>query len=274
MTDQEIIVDSYLCYLQSMEKINILSEQEHLLEAISAEKLVSKTQAQMKQIEKFMNKYKVNVSAINSKAKSIGKSIVPALKKAYKAGKKPEDFSKEFITKISKEINNLLKPLVDEVKKGTLTNKILWALGFCIMISFFNVLFGSIFVLLFDPVVAIIMTALVIAPFIEEAAKTFFIKAGMPWIGTGIVFGLELVQYVIQLIVSGGSLVKSLILRLCSLLMHFSTTFIQKKIIEKGKEKGEDREFIAWTVGVSIHILWNTLALIYNTNLSSWVGIE
>jgi hypothetical protein len=62
-----------------------------------------------------------------------------------------------------------------------------------------------------------------------------------------------------------------MIVRLSSLLLHFTTTFIQKKIIEKGEENKKDYLFTAWIAGVAVHSMWNILAAVYQENIAGWV---
>ena len=94
----------------------------------------------------------------------------------------------------------------------------------------------------------------------------------MPWIGTGVTFGLEFIHYLGQALFGGASVViKYAIARLSPLLMHFATTYVQKKIIEKGEEKGEDARFKAWVVGVGIHSLYNLTAVLLRNNLDSFI---
>jgi len=114
---------------------------------------------------------------------------------------------------------------------------------------------------------------------VEESAKRLSIIHDHPWIYTGIFAGLELLQYVISLISAGGLLVPVLIVRLLALLMHFSTTFIQKYFKEKGEEKNEqgmenNLEMIGYFLAIGIHVTWNIIGLIMNKKIGAWIGIE
>ena len=101
---------------------------------------------------------------------------------------------------------------------------------------------------------------MVVAPMTEEALKNYFIQMKMPWMGVSIVIGLEADMYLTNMIRKGYNIPMAVLARVVALAIHFSTTFIQKKIIESGEDKygDSDRAFIAWMVGVAIHASWNT----------------
>ena len=95
----------------------------------------------------------------------------------------------------------------------------------------------------------------------------------MPWSGTGIMFGFEFISYVMKIISVGGSLPVAILIRVAALGMHFSTTYIQKLIIDKGEDKVDNTKYLfaGWMCGVAIHMTWNTFGTIYNKELSKLI---
>ena len=132
--------------------------------------------------------------------------------------------------------------------------------------------FGSILLPMVGDAVTMKIMTIVVAPMTEEALKTYFIARGLPWVGTAVVFGLELVQYIGTIVMQGGKLSKALVLRAISLLMHFSTTYIQKKIIDSAVDEDDIKKkmFVAWLTGCAVHMAWNVFAIVYNNELMAW----
>ena len=85
---------------------------------------------------------------------------------------------------------------------------------------------------------------------------------GIPWLGTAIFAGFEGIQYVAMMVMGGMTVVKAVLLRLLPIMLHFSTTAIQKKIQETGKPGEEDKKLlIGYAAGVGVHALWNIMAV-------------
>lgn len=270
-TDQTI--EGYLEFLEFSRNNFILTEAEEqeLLEFITMDKLKAFSQDKMKIIEKVLIKFKVNVSSIRSTAKS----QAAQLKKEFDAGKSPEEISKQVSKQVGKAAAVEMKNLRKKAWDASIGQKIWFCVAMFFIIFYFNTLIGMLLAsVLSNPVVINNIVAIVIGPMVEEAVKTYFIEQGIPWMGTGIVFGLELVHYVTNVMFGGITVVsKYLLARLTSLLMHFGTTWIQKKIIESGEAKGEDRRFIAWVVAVGVHASWNALSIYYmNDKVTSWIN--
>jgi hypothetical protein len=267
--ENHIILENYLEFLHYVEQSDILTEQEIeiLVEGISKEKIVNLTKKKLQIVEKLLKKMKINVGKLRGEAKKAGEKIQGEFKK----GTKPEDVGK-ILTKHA--IKNL-KAHLNQIEDMELGEKI--ALGFVgfLVVFYFNsvIMTALMMVLSSNPELVMQITAVVVAPMIEEALKSYFINKNMPWTGTLIFSGFELIQYLIQGVFGGLKITKMLIIRLTSLLMHFSTTFIQKKIIETSKEHDIDEDkaaFIAWVTAVVIHASWNTLALYLNPSITAW----
>jgi len=269
MNKQQILINNYLGFLQSIEQSYVITETDYLIEIISKEKLTNLTKKQLEFVEKTFAKYKINISSLKSKAKQQAYK----LKAEFDKGKTPEEVSNKLVLHVSKEVKNVLKKSKDKIKEISTTKKILISIiAFLIMVYVNTIISQLLLLVISNPSTIISIIVLVVAPMIEEASKNFFIKKDMPWIGTSVVFGLEAVHYIAQLIFSGGAAIARMaVIRLVALLMHFSTTYVQKKIIEKGEAEEKDRAFIAWTIGVGIHVSWNALALLINDKTTAWI---
>lgn len=217
---------------------------------------------QILKAENIVKKY-ININDLKKLAKSYSKK----LKTYYEQGKTPEDASKLMCKDIATNI-------VSKVKKLSLPKKIIYSIAGLYLLIVMNLLmnFSLIWFARLTAVQARNVCSIIFAPIFEETLKNYFIQKGMPWIGTGIVFGIELVDYLVRFITSGGNVLKTLLVRAVTLLMHFSTTYVQKKIIESGEEKDVDRKFVAFLVGFGIHASFNGLMIIFNPQLTAFIN--
>jgi hypothetical protein len=267
---QTYLIEDYLNYIHMEEQYNLTEQEtEMLIEMISKDDVAKFVKKQLKFIEGVLKTFKVNIKYIKDAA---SKNVVK-LERAFQDGKTPEQISSIMVT----DGYNALKKETSKIKdkfKEIPTDKKLWIalLSFIVIVYVATLISVALSSVIANPVVVTYITSIIVAPMIEEAAKNYFIARGMPWVGTGVVFGLELIQYMLGVLFSGTKvIIKFLALRIVALLMHFSTTYVQKKIIEKGEESGKDAAFKAWIVGVGIHMLWNLFATIYQKQLSNFV---
>jgi hypothetical protein len=264
MKKQEI--DQYLYLVQEMEQSKCLLEVELMINEISfddAKKYISN----MKIGENILKKYGIALESI----KSFGKEMGQKLDKMFDKGMTKEEASEE----IKKDMTVFVMKKSDEVFKRIndldLGSKVIMSIVMVMIAGIVNSTMGTIF-LFMAPRIAQQLVAIVVAPMVEEAIKQYFIKQGYPWVGTGVAFGIEFLQYVFGMIASGINIGKALILRVAALLMHFGTTYVQKKIIDSSENKYDrrDKEKIAWVTGVLMHATWNTLAVIYGEKIGNW----
>lgn len=268
--DQTLLLDNYLVDLQFPGFNLTESEIEHLCESVTPDKLKKVNNFVTGKMETILKQHKVPVAKIKAQALLMKKDIV----NSYKRGDSSEKVSKI----ISKKAIGLAKRAVDKAQRSfdemEFGEKVLIGIIGFVVILIVNSIIGSVIMSLgsLGAIEAGKVTAIIVAPIVEEAAKAYFISQGMPWVGTGIVFGIEMGLYVLQLLAAGGKLVKVLILRITSLLMHFTTTYVQKTIVDKAKEGEEDKAaFIAWVTGVGIHMAWNIFATVANPQISKFL---
>ena len=260
-------IDTYLEYIQTYEHVIITESQmeQFLLEMPDVSNKVIQF---VKWGEKSLkSKYNISVEPI----KQLAKKQANVLKYEFKKGTPPEQVGEKVSSSIKNFMTGALKNATKQVGNLTVTKKVIIGIA-----SFFVIIFTSSLIMglvgpLVGPQLITQLTVVVIAPMVEEAAKTFFITQGMPWVGTGVVFGIEGVMYLVQLFFGGFRMTRAIILRLSTLLMHFATTFVQKKIIDSKKTDEENGLFIAWATGVAIHASWNTLALLSNDKVTAFL---
>lgn len=265
---QDILLDSYLNLIQIESRMGVLTE-EQLLEFVITDKIVNSVKDKLNMIENILKKAKINTIELKSDANEYAKK----LKKDFDAGKSPEEISKDVVNHSAKVLSAKLRASKDKILEMSTTKKVLIAFLIFLAIFYINTLIANlIFLVISNPQVSALILSTIVAPMVEEAAKNYFIGKGMPWVGTGVVFGLEFLHYLTRVTVGGVSaILKFAIVRSITILMHFSTTYVQKKIIEKGEEKGEDARFKAWVVGVGIHSLYNLIAVLLNTKITAFV---
>ena len=272
-----IILDGYLGALQ-VEDVQMLYEAELLAEKFSLAKTTTMMKEAIPRARKILKSYGISTETIEKQ----GKAASSKLHTYFKQGKKPDEISKILIKSAFQSLKNgpiqKIKKAVDmtgeeEMGQG---KKIAVALGCFALILFLNGWLAGVAAVSFGPEIGAILLAVVIAPMVEEAFKNYFVQKGMPITGTVVVFGLELVMYVMNLAAMGLALPKILILRASALAMHFATTVIQKHMMEKADQNDQEDmmkwAFAAWVAGVGVHMAWNIFGLIYNQELLSWMG--
>lgn len=265
------IINEY--YNRDIQKIEDLLEEGFNQNKI--DKLKDSYDKNIKIVKKILLDNGIDVSRIQNQGLLLGKTV----KNDIKNREKPEVIQNKLIKGAAKIIKKEAISAKKSFEEKSLSEKITRSLIIFVIVLFLNTLFGGIFLSFLGEQVGMAVLVVVIAPLVEESAKRLSIIHDYPWIYTGIFAGLELLQYVISLISAGGLLVPVLIVRLVALLMHFSTTFIQKYFKEKGEEKNKqgmenNLEMIGYFLAIGIHVTWNIIGLIMNKKIGAWIGIE
>jgi len=263
------LVEGYLNYVQQDFNLKdfVITEAQMETFLSEAEVVGKKVNSYLEKVEtKYKKLYSISFESI----KKLGKTQGKRLKTEFKKGTTPEELGKK-IAKSSKDfIIAQAKKAVNSAKGLTITEKVAGGILAFMIIIFINTMLMTLLTGLLSPPVVTQVVAVVIAPMVEEAAKTYFIKIGMPWIGSSIVFGLEAIMYIMNLVMAGAKVSKVIILRLTALLVHFSTTYVQKKIIDKNGDESTSL-YVAWACGVAIHASWNTLSLLLNDKIAQLI---
>ena len=257
---QNNIVDSYMDYIQS--ELNFSLNEEFLQEIalIDKDKLVNSYKKNMKAVKMVLKDHGVDLNYIESQ----GKKAASIVKNAHKRNIPPKDVSKTVINKV-------FKPSIKKFVKGSITTadddleipaeeKVFRSLMIFFIVGIVNTFLMLLCVPLFGPEVAMVILAIVIAPFVEEYAKRMAIFGKYPFIFTGIFAGLEALQYIIMLLAAGKTLIFAVMIRVLGVMLHFSTTLVQKWFYDR-YEGDKEKSLVGYYVAVGIHSLFNTLAV-------------
>jgi len=217
----------------------------------------------MKIIKRVLKDHGIDVKKLEIKAHKIGRSITPDLKRGNVKSitKKIADVINEFI----KDSDESLSIITDsKVKRSLVLFIIMFAIGVNIIAP----------ITLISPQIGMVVGSIIIGPITEEVVKNIAIKGDYPWIYTGIFSGIELIQYMITLLMSGASLGGALLLRIITVVMHFTTTLIQKYFKEKGDKIGDDTKNVTGLyIGTILHTIYNIFELVFDKKLSGLIGI-
>jgi len=113
--------------------------------------------------------------------------------------------------------------------------------------------------------IAMVVGATVIAPIFEELMKKYAIDKKVPWLTTTIFNMYEFITYRMLIKSVGGKELKTIALRGSTVLMHYLTTYVQKRFVEKDKPK------TGYAIAVTIHAAWNIAAVLLNDKIMGWV---
>jgi hypothetical protein len=265
------LLEQYLYLVQHENFDEYLKETELILQEFSLADVMTFTK-KFTLMENILKKYNVSLD----KLKSEGAGLKDKVKSMFDKGMTPEQASDEVVKMLRSQISTSVKKLANDYPEMATSEKITLAIGTFFLVGTISGLVLTLLVSSVGQTKGMWILATITAPMLEEALKSYYIEKGMPWSGTAIFAAIEGVQYVIGMIVSGKSVAKALITRLATFLMHMTTVFVQKKIMDaESKDATEEehskRRFVAWVVGISIHSSWNLLAMIFEKDLTAWL---
>lgn len=257
MISNNILLNEYLNYIQINESEIFLNEA--ILNEMSLSNLTKSFHNNFSLIQKTLSKYKIDTS----KLKLIGKNISKQIRSLYENNVSIEDAGKE----ISKSVFNEIKIFLDSNPVIKIGGKISIGIIVYILLIIFHIALQPILLSFISPKMTINLLAIIIAPITEETVKSCFVHMNMPWIGTGVMYGIDFFRYLKRFpwMTNGPkSIIIFIIMRSIILVMHFTTTAIQKFLINNKEldESKAKRTLIAWSAGVMIHSIFNTLTLV------------
>ena len=218
----------------------------------------------MKVIKRVLRDYGIDVKQLEAKARKVGSSIKSDLKNHNEKNitKKIADVVTKFIEESSED----LKDITDsKVKRSLLLLLCLFVIGSILSLP----------IMIISPQIGIIIITCVIAPITEEVAKNIAIKGDYPWIYTGIFSGIEFVQFTTALLLSGVPLRAAILIRTITVIIHFTTTMVQKYFKEKGDKISDSTKNVTGLyIGTIIHVIFNVLTLIFKKKILAIVGIK
>lgn len=232
----------------------------------------------MKVLKKVLVDHGVSVI----KLQSHGKRAADIVRTAQSSGKSPKIAANLVIKKV-------ITPAVSKAVKGAKYNEkekedpsVIIKIGKSLVVfaavvivnTFLMALLGiPVAVATGSPMAVALVCHVVIAPFVEEYAKYLSILEGYPWIYTGIFSGLEAMKYIVSILALGHSLTSALIVRALAVMMHFTTTWIQKHYREKDNEATESNMMgKSYYVAVGLHAVWNLVGTVFAKEITSFMS--
>ena len=261
-----ITVDNYLSYIDEKYIALEMKQLGLLAEAVDLSKLRLTYKKSIEKVKSILIEHKVNPDRIINMAKRQAGKYKGSLKKWHSQGVDSNVAGLKLSKKIGKDVIRVVKSTAEEYPDLKLGQKIAIAFVAFIIVLVVQAILSVILILLIrDAKLVVTIIAVAMAPLVEESLKSYFIAKGMPWIGTGIVFGIEAVMYVFKMMIAGMTVGRVLLVRAIGLLMHFGTTAIQKKFTEA------DHAFAGWILAVCIHATFNIVAISLDPQIASWL---
>lgn len=277
--------------MESLKNINFSLNDEILSESLfkNVKSSVVQFEFGIKKIEKDLDKNGIDTKSV----KNITDKYAVKLKNLignYKAIESPKELENSSkapdITPITRmfanmfdEIFNLLR--FDE-KKNTLGDKLLKSLIILLIVFVINSVIARLFFLLTKNfIIAMILTAIFIAPITEEIAKAISVKLGFGKEYYLVFNAFEFTQYISKLTKEGAKLSVAIFVRTFALIMHGINHLIIKAGYDKDKKNGMDDKQagnLAMVTTMIIHACYNSflgivliksIASIFNIDLSS-----
>lgn len=236
-------------------------------------------------IDKLKKSYRVNIKLVKDYLLKQGVDVARIKKESVKvAHSVKQDFEKQKSPQIVQEklfkgINTIVVSEIASIKSSFVEKTIGEKISASIIMFLIVLCINTIFLILLSSIfgsLAYIIVVIIIAPIIEETAKRWAISQNHPWVYTGVFAGLELLQYVFSFLLSGANLIPTLIIRISALIMHFSTTAIQKYFYDKDVEENnlsKDYTKVGYILAIFIHVTWNLIGTVFDKELSAFVGI-
>jgi len=263
----------------------LLLEMETLAEKTALqEKKIKKTHDyNIKSMRKYLKSHGIDVSKIDKMGKAASKKLVTAAKQE----KDPKVIAKEIISKINELIQLLLgrSKVADEIRKekekqgGDIKEEnmetwkaVLVSIVGCIILLYINSFLVIAAISLFGPMIGSMVGTIVVAPLVEEFMKRIAVQMKIPYKYTGIFAGFEFILYISRFLAMGMTMPVIFAFRIPPVIMHFVTTFIQKKMHERGEGDPKSSSSQAgYLMAVVFHSVYNDLAVIYNKEILRFV---
>jgi len=220
------------------------------------------------------------ISELSKKSNDLDRTLLKHAKNLGVDVESIKQYAKSLINKKDKNEKDIAKNLSIITKKSAIfvakkygtTNKqdVLKAISIFVVMLFASIFLSMLlipFAVIGGATVAIgikILLYVFLLPYVEEYAKQVGILSNVPYLYVSFFAIFEFLQYVTIL---PYHLVGNIFLRLPALIMHFTTTFIQKKTIESGETEGKDLRAKALLIGLAIHAIYNSFGLYFEENI-------
>lgn len=269
-----LFLDEYLNILNE----DILNEGIFKDDAYKIIKLIQNYKLNLFFGEKFLKDAKIKIKNIKEDARNTGNFVIGMIKKK----RSNESISNFIKDKTIKVVSKNLKEISSEIKESYKSHGILNIILIIIVlitVIYLNTTFFIIISNFMSQQAAFTVTAIICAPIVEEYAKRFAILKGFPYLYTTIFGVTEMMQYVGGMLIAGYHPIKSLMIRIMTLAMHYSTTILQKYYHDKSiilKDENKDRydqneSMKGYIFSVAVHSMWNTMGTIFDKALQIWL---
>ena len=245
----------------------LLNEENIFTNAIN--KFKEKISNLKKKLLKFFSKNEVdnNIKKADQIGKSLGSSSKSVINKnKSKKGKELEskEVAKDVNTQsksFGRKISGFLKNILSIIKSKDFAENIFLSICLTFFACAINTMADVFLSLLFGPVLGTIASTIIVAPIVEEMMKNIAIKDKYDNEFLIVFNAAEFTMYVTRMVKDGMSLGAAAGIRLIPIIMHITTTKVQKLIINK-KDKNTDPELqskLALGTGILIHSVYNAL---------------
>ena len=232
------------------------------------DKRVKQYEKQRIERERLLNKY-IPVKKFKKDVLNISKKYIGRFRVAAENGRVGEfdDIYRDVIGDIKNVLTGyLLKIDVNDIKKVgwpfvmlLLSQLIMTIIIMTMIIAVFRI----------PPDRGIVMgtfiTALIVAPVTEEFFKLYTMKSGYGPTALFLFNAFEFSQYVLLMIAQGISPIKAILVRLVTVIMHYTSAGTQKYFYDK------DEEETGYRLSILIHSLFNFFAIFYAESIRDMI---
>lgn len=244
-----VIVEDYLQYLEFKELYDKTIYEMQFITEGDDRKNFQIFQKIVDYSKKGLKSLNFDPSFIKQFSTKMTKNIESSFNRGIPAEKAANQMLKDFFTQIKNKV--MAMSVGEKVVLGIVVFTIILILNTFILQAGVSMLMK--FGLAAEQAVGLMIP--IVGPLFEEAAKNLFIQWKMPWLGTGVTFGAEVLLYLYKFWKNGKLALNIVIGRLIGLAMHFFTTKVQKGYMEEHPDKA----FTAYLIGFMVHFAWNAM---------------
>ncbi len=273
MRSSDIDMNTYLYELQMPSSLKNMSVK-------SLAKVTKAYKKNLKTIDKFLSDHGENISEVKKDAVKLGLKYKAKLSNPTQDPKKVAKFLQDdiklILTKNLNQVKTAVKNKYDEsyfgdyvdqqIQDNTIMRYVMFVIVFK-LILLVNTTALLILMPLVGNVTAFVLMGTFLAPIVEEFGKRAFIKLGYGLEYTGVFAGLEMIQYVIRMVISGSTFQQAIIVRLMAVMLHMSTAMVQKLFHDESKDlksvaKAKVMSQVGFVLAVLMHMTWNFIAFL------------
>lgn len=221
----EGIIQEFSMRFPDGEKVKVMSDRVH---------------SRAEEIQREFRKQGIDLKRVLRPA---GTKIKREIDSGFKRNAKPEI--------VGKNVMKIIVDLIRDIAKSTLGK---FAIGLVLLLAMVFILYIPM-----PAVIGSFFDAFITGPVLEESFKAIAVRLGVGYQFTTIFAGFETYKYIIKLMKQGfdvGTIVKA---RLVTFVFHLFTTWLQKFMYEKFKDKEGWQKHLSWAgfvIAVILHAMW------------------